>query len=157
MLLYPLPVLMTLLSAIAFTTVEITGWNAEAANDANKAARNPPSCFFISCFTTLVTPSINTSESSNNLTVLIISSVSLFGMNKVNPSPTFAAPFPLILLLNLFIAFETAFEAILLINPGKLFLAKGIYKSVTTSLPNLSNQETRIHLVELFYIFELYL
>ena len=43
-------------------------------------------------------------------------------MNKVNPFPVLTAPFPLIFLSNLFIAFE----AKLLTNPGKLSLAKGI-------------------------------
>ena len=44
-------------------------------------------------------------------------------MNKVNPFPALTAPFPLILLSKLLIAFEAAFEAILLTNPSKLFLA----------------------------------
>ena len=46
-------------------------------------------------------------------------------MNKVNPLFTLTALFPLNLLSNLFIAFEAAFETILLTNLDKLFLAKG--------------------------------
>ena len=41
-------------------------------------------------------------------------------MNKVNPFPALIAPFPLIFLSNLFVAFE----AKLLTNPGKLSLGK---------------------------------
>ena len=41
-------------------------------------------------------------------------------MNKVSPFPALIAPFPLIFLSNLFIAFE----AKLLTNPGKLSLGK---------------------------------
>ena len=61
---YPLPDLLTPVSLIPFTTEEITGCTNEAAIGANKAPRNRPSCFFISCFTVSVTPSINTPESS---------------------------------------------------------------------------------------------
>ena len=53
--------------------------------------------------------------------ILIILFKSSFKKNKVNPVPALTAPFPLIF-LNLFIAFE----AILLTNPGKLSLAKGV-------------------------------
>ena len=56
---YPPPVLLTPLPVIPFTIEEITGYTKEAAKDANKAPRNPPSCFFISSFTVSVTPSIN--------------------------------------------------------------------------------------------------
>ena len=49
----------------------------------------------------------------------------------MNPCAVLPAPFPIILLSNLFIALEAVFEAILLTNPGKLFLAKGITRSVT--------------------------
>ena len=45
-------------------------------------------------------------------------------MNKVNPFPSFTAPFALILLSDLNIAFEAAFEAVLLTNPGNLSLLK---------------------------------
>ena len=51
-------------------TKEITGCTIEAAKSANKAPRNPPSCF--SCFTVLVIPTVNTPEFSNDFMVLII-------------------------------------------------------------------------------------
>ena len=44
--LYLLPALLTPLPIIPFTTEEITGCIIEAAKGANKAPRNPPSCFF---------------------------------------------------------------------------------------------------------------
>ena len=53
-------------------------------------------------------------------------------MNKVNPFPALTAPFTLIHLSNLFVAFNAAFKAILLTNP--LFLALS---------PKLSNQEPK--------------
>ena len=58
---YPLPALLIILPLIPFTT-EIAGCTNEAAKGANKARRNQPSCFFISCFTVSVIPSINTFE-----------------------------------------------------------------------------------------------
>ena len=67
-------------------------------------------------------PSINTFESSNDFMILIISFLSSFKMNKVNHFPALTAPFGLIFLSNLFIAFEV----ILFTNPGKLSLGKGI-------------------------------
>ena len=119
---YLLPALLTPLPLIHFTTEEITGCTNEAVKGANKAARNPPSWFFISCFTVSVTPSINTSEPSNDFMILISSFVSSFEVNKVNPFLALKAPFPLIFLSSLFIEFQ----AKLLTNPGKLSLAKGI-------------------------------
>ena len=74
--------------------------------------------FFISCFTASVT--INRPESCNDSIILIISFMSSFEINKVNPFPALTAPFSLIFLSNLFIAFEVQ----LLTNPGKLSLAK---------------------------------
>ena len=53
--------------------------------------------------------------------ILIISS---FEINRVNRFSALTAPFPLIFLSNLFIAFEVK----LLTNPGKLSLAKGTAK-----------------------------
>ena len=44
---------------IPFTTEEITGCTNEAPKGTSKAPRNPPSCFFVSCFTVSVTPSID--------------------------------------------------------------------------------------------------
>ena len=45
-----------------------------------------------------------------------------FEINKVNPFPALTAPFPLIFLSNLFIAFEVKLAN----NPGKLSLTEGI-------------------------------
>ena len=58
--------------------------------------------------------------------------ISLFEINKENPFPHLTAPFPLIFLSNLFIAFA-----------GKLSLAKGIAKFSSTLLPKLPNQEPK--------------
>ena len=82
---------------------------------------------------------INISESSNYFTILIISFISSFKINKVNHFPAFTAPFPLNFLSNLFIAFELK----LLTNLGKLSLAKGIAIFVSTFFPKLSNQEPK--------------
>ena len=128
---YPLPALLTPLPLVPFTTQEITGCTNEAAKGANKAERNPPSCFFISCFTVSVIPSMNTFESSNEFMILIISSKFLFKINKVNIFPAPAVLFSLMFLSNLFIAFEDKF----LTNPGKLFLAKEIAIFFSTFSP----------------------
>ena len=103
-----------------FNTEKITDCTNEAAKSANKALRNPSSCFFIPCFSVSVTPSINTPEWSNDFMILIISFISSFEINKVNLIPALADPFPLIFLSKIFIAFE----ANLLTDPGKLSLAK---------------------------------
>ena len=116
MLLYPVSALLTPLPVIPFTTEKIVGCTNKGANGDNTASRNPPSCFFISSFTVSVTTSINTPESSSDFMIAIISSISSFEMNKVNPFPALAAPFPFIFLSNLFIADEAAFEAMLLIQ-----------------------------------------
>ena len=52
--------------------------------------------------------------------ILLISFISSIEINKINHFPVLTAPFPLIFLSNLFIASE----AKLLIDPGKLSLAK---------------------------------
>ena len=56
----PLPDLMTPFPKKPPINEEVTVAVNEAATGANKVARNPASCFFISCFTVSVTPSINT-------------------------------------------------------------------------------------------------
>ena len=106
---------------------------------ASKAPRNPPSCFFISCFIVLVTPSINTSESSTDFIILIILFISSFEINKVNFFPALTGPFPLIFLSNLLIAFEVK----LFTNPGKFSLAKGIAIFISAFFPKLPNQEPK--------------
>ena len=55
----PFPVLLTPLSVIHFTSEDIKGCNNAGAIDAIIAPRNPLSCFFISCFTVSVAPSID--------------------------------------------------------------------------------------------------
>ena len=109
------------------------------AKIANQAPKDLSSCFFISCFTVSVTPSIKTPESSNDFMILTISFISLFEINKINRFPTLTATFPLIFLSNLFIAFEVK----LLTNPGKLSLAKGIAILVSAFFPKLPNQEPK--------------
>ena len=89
------------------------------------------------CFTVSVTPSTNTLESSNDYIILIISFISSFEINKVNPFPVLTAPFPLIFLSSLIIAFEVK----LLTNPGKLSLAKGIAMLNGACLPNQEPQD----------------
>ena len=93
-----------------------------------------------------VTPWINTPESSYDFTILIISFISSFERNKLNPFLSLAAPFPNIILWSLFIAFEVKF----LNNPGALSLAKEYqYLSVFFFLNYLIKNE-KIHLAELF-------
>ena len=53
---YPLPALLTPLLLIPFTTEGMTGCTIEVSKGANKARRNLPFCYFISCFTVSVTP-----------------------------------------------------------------------------------------------------
>ena len=53
-----------------------------------------PPTFFVSSFFVSVT-SVNTSESSNDFMILIISFISSFKMNKVNPFPVPVAFFQL--------------------------------------------------------------
>ena len=96
--------------------------------------RNPTSRFFISCFTVSVTPSINKLESSIYFMILIPFIFSL-KMNKVNPFSALTTPFLFIFLSKFFITFEV----ILLTDPGKLSLAKGIATIVSAFLPKLPN------------------
>ena len=95
--------------------------------------------FFISCFTVPITPSITTPEFSNDFMILIIPIISSIEINKVNPFPALTAPFPLIFLSNLLVAFEVK----LLTNPGKLSLAKGIAIFVSVFFPKLPNHESK--------------
>ena len=148
---YPVPVLLTPLPLIPFITEKITGCTNEAAKGANKAPRNPPS-FFISFFTVSVTPSSNTMESSNGFIIFIVSFISLIEINKVNPFPSLTTHFPLIFLSNVFIALEVK----LLINPGKLSLAKGIATFASAFFLNKLTKNQKICLIEIFWIFEFY-
>ena len=92
---------MTHFPDIVFINEEATGAINEAAIGAIKTPRNPLSCFFISCFTVSVPPSINSPYFSGDSIILIISSISSFETNKVNSVPALAAPFPLISYSNL--------------------------------------------------------
>ena len=116
------------------TTEEITGYTNEAAKGANKAGRNPSSCFTVS-----VIPSINECEPFDDYIILIISFISSFEKNKVNHFPALTAPFPQIFLSELFIVFE----ATLLTNAGKLFPAKVKAGSVRAFLTKLPIQEPK--------------
>ena len=102
--------------------------------------RNP--CFTFPYYLSFNT-SINTSKSSNYFMILIVCLISSSEMNKANPLPALTSRSPLILLSNLFTAFEAEFEAILITNPGNISLEKGMSRSVTTFLLNLFNQEPK--------------
>ena len=91
-----------------------------------KTLKNPPACFFVSCFTVSVTPSIFTHESSKDFMILMISFISSFEIIKLNPFLGLVAPFPLIFLSILLMAFE----AKLLTYADKLSLAKGVTRSL---------------------------
>ena len=85
---------MTPFAVIPSTTEEITRCTTEAAKGANKAPINSLSGFLISCFTVLVTLSINIRERSRDFMILIISFKSSFEMNKTNPFFARTALFP---------------------------------------------------------------
>ena len=129
------------LPLIPFTSEEITVCTNEAAKGANKVQRNLPSCFFISCFTVSVIPSIHSFESSNDFMILIASFISSFEMNKVNSFPAHTAPFLFIFLSNLLIPFEVILYYYT--SPGKLSLAKGLATLNSVILPKLTNQEPK--------------
>ena len=133
---YPLTVFLTPLPPTRFSTEKIIGCTFEVAKGANKATRNPHFCFYISCFTALLTPSMNKPESSNDFMILIISFISSFEANKVNTFPALTA-FTFIFLSNLVITIE----AKLLTSPGTLSLAKGRVIFVSVFFPKLPNQK----------------
>ena len=95
--------------------------------------------FFNSCFTVSLIPSINTFEYSSDFMILIISFISSFEINKVNPFSVLTAPFPFMFLSTLFIAFE----AKLLTNTDKLSLAKEIVRSVSAFLAKFPKEEPK--------------
>ena len=105
---------------------ETIGAINEAPIDAIIVPKNPPSYFFDSCFTISVAPSINRPESSGHFTILIISSISSYEMNNVNPFPALTAPYPLVFLSNLFNTGDDPLVA----NSDKISFAK------RTSRPN---------------------
>ena len=134
---YSLPAPQTSLPLIPFTAEEIIGCTNEAATGANKAPRNPSSCFFVSCFTVSVIPSFNTFKFFNDFFILITSFISSVEIQKkVSPFSTLTAPFSAIFLSNSFIAFE----AKLLTYPVKLSLSKGMATFVSAFfLPKLAH------------------
>ena len=89
---------------------------------------------------------MNTPKSSSDFMIFIISFISSFEINKVNPFPALTAPFSLIFPSNLF----TALVDKLLTNPDKLSLAKGIARPVITFYLNYLTYCKEIHLIELF-------
>ena len=71
--------------------------------------------------------------------ILIMSFISLFKIDKVNPFPAFTAPFSLIFLSSLLILFEVK----LLTNTGKLSLAKNIATFASAFFPKLANPKLK--------------
>ena len=134
----PFPAFLTPFQDIAFINEEATSCiNEEAIGAINDAAigaiialQNPSSCFFISCFTVSVKPSVNKPESSRDLIILIISFISSFEMNKKNLFPDLTAPPSLILLSNL-----PNIDEFLVANLDKISLSKGAARSISAFLP----------------------
>ena len=91
--------------------------------------------FMCCCFSNSIN---NTPESSNDFMILIIC-ISSFQINKVNPFPALTAPFLLIFISNLYIAFVVE----LVTDPAKLCLAKGIAVFVSAFFTKLPNQEPK--------------
>ena len=78
--------------------------------------------------------------------IIIISFISSFEVNKANHFPALKAPFPLIFVSNLFIAFEIKLRT----NPGKFLLVKGVATFVSAFFPKLETKNQKIYLIELF-------
>ena len=76
--------------------------------------------------------------------ILIISFISPFEINKVNPFPDLAAPFPLIFFFFFFFfKFLVLFEVKLLTNPVTVSLSKEIAMFVSAFFPKLPNRERK--------------
>ena len=73
---------------------------------------------------------------------MIISFISPFKINKVNPFPALTAPFPHIFLSNLFIAFEVKLPT----NPSKLSLDKRTAMFAYAFFSKLPNHESKYSL-----------
>ena len=84
---------------------------------------------------------MKTFEPSNDFPTLITTSVYSFEMNNVNSFPAIRISFRLILFPNLLILHKSAFEAILLSNPGKSLLEKETPRIFIAFLPNWPKQE----------------
>lgn len=108
---------------IALINEEVIGCiNKEAMDTVTKAAIvpiNSPFCFF--SFHVLVAPSVNSPEFYSDSTILIISSLSSFEINKVNYFPVLTVRFRFAFLSNLCITFELHLKLYcLLIQPNYL-------------------------------------
>ena len=118
-LLTPFPVITFInKKATGFINKEAIDAIVQASIGAIIAERNPPSCFFIRCFTVSLALSINRPDFSTDSTILRISSIS-FEMKKVNSLHALTAPCPVTFRPSLSIAFVATFEVILLTYPGK--------------------------------------
>ena len=81
-----------------------------------------------------VAPSVNIPYSSIHFTILIISFISSFEMNKINSFSALTTPFRYIFLSNL----SNTDEVALVSNLGKISLAQGT-RSYNVFLPKLPN------------------
>ena len=90
---------------------------------------------FTSCSAVSVASSINRTDFSIDSTILIMSYISSFQVNIVDPFPALTAPFPLIYLSYISNIDKIAFVA----NVGKKCLPKRITRSNNTFLPKLTN------------------
>ena len=143
---YPLPAFLTPFPLIASILNKLLVALMKRLKVLTELQEIHPLVFFNSCFTVSVTSSINMLESSSDFMILMISFISSFEINKVNPLPALTAPFPLIFLSNLFIAFEVK----MLTHPGKLSQAKGIAIFVFVFFLNYLTKNQKTHLIELF-------
>ena len=74
-------------SDTVFINGEATACINEEAVSTMIVPRNLPSLIFISCFTFSIASSINIPQFSSDFTILVISFISSFKINKVNPFP----------------------------------------------------------------------
>ena len=151
----PLPAPLTPLPAIPFVLTKLKAVPLKHLKKLTKHQEILLLIFFISCFTVSVTPSINTYEFSSDFIISTISFISSFKRNKVKFSCssyrsfcTYYCSFKFIYCIsNLLITFEV----ILLTNPGKLSLAKGIAIFICVFSLNYQNKNQKIiYLIQLF-------
>ena len=144
MSLHPLPILLTAIPLIPFTTEEVTGCTTKTAKGVNKEPKNLLACFFLYFFLfqlllLQLLHQLIPLEFSSDFMILIILFVSSTEVNRVNPVSAPTASFSLMSLSEFFIAFE----AILLTSPGKLSLVKVISTFLSAFIPKLPNQEPK--------------
>ena len=112
---------------------EAIGAIYEAAIGAIIALRNPPSCFFISCFTVSVAPSSNRPDFYSGSRFLMIFSISSFEMNIVDLFPALTAPCPLFFFFQIYLL-QTKFIYLLIwAKHLQLRREKGLLVSFTLS------------------------